>query len=365
MFIVAISIAFCAAFFSVKGIGLLFAGSFISVIIMASTLEAGKLVAASFLYRKWSHLARWLKIYLISAVILLMGITSLGIFGFLTDAYEQTKTSVDLYKSTIERLQGERDIIQDELASIKKIRDMTRDRQGSTIDNYKSIYDNFVSQQQSRITQLNSNIKGLDEALDVLQSQPGGIFSSKSKKIEALKVEQKPIREKIRAQLDEIDSMIAEQYSIFMKKVDGITEEKKGVSMIDDKVLYSRLADIENEILTSKVKISETDIGSFKFIARAFDVDTDTAVKWFTLIIVIVFDPLAVSLIIGYNAMLGTSSSMGKSIPDRETPSGSASRLPAAITRARKFIQGTADINIISDLVKDRKKSNARLRPEN
>ena len=80
MFVVAMSIAGCAAFFSVKGIGLLFAGSFLSVIIMASSLEAGKLVAASFLYRKWKDLSWWLKLYLTSATLLLMVITSIGIF---------------------------------------------------------------------------------------------------------------------------------------------------------------------------------------------------------------------------------------------------------------------------------------------
>tara|TARA_B100001123_G_C15233405_1_gene996100 strand:- start:107 stop:1147 length:1041 start_codon:yes stop_codon:yes gene_type:complete len=305
VFVVAVSIAGCAAFFSVKGIGLLFAGSFISVVIMASSLEAGKLVAASFLYRKWKDLAMWLRIYLTTAVLLLMGITSLGIFGFLTDAYEQTKTKVDLYESNIARLEDESSVVKNEIENLKSSNEMTREEKSKSIDNYRGIYDNFVQQQQARIDQINTRLAALDKELSDLQNSPGGIFSSKKKKLQELNERQKPERDSIAIQLQSIDAAISDEYKKFLAKVDSITVSTGEVD-IQSKLdpLYAKLKNNEQSIMKSKIDISETDIGSFKFIARAFDIDTDTAVKWFTLIIVLVFDPLAVSLIIGYNALL-------------------------------------------------------------
>jgi len=83
-------IASCAAFFSIIGIGMLFSGSAIASMIMASSLEIGKLVATTFLYRYWKKSQLLLKTYLILAVVSLMFITSLGIFGYLTSAYQQS-----------------------------------------------------------------------------------------------------------------------------------------------------------------------------------------------------------------------------------------------------------------------------------
>jgi len=83
-------IALCAASFSVYGIGTLFAGASIAAMIMASTLEVGKIVATTFLYRYWTKSKFLLKTYLCSAIILLMVITSLGIFGYLSSAYQRS-----------------------------------------------------------------------------------------------------------------------------------------------------------------------------------------------------------------------------------------------------------------------------------
>ena len=89
--LVALIVASCAAFFSVQGLATLYAGQFLAVCVMASSLEVGKLVAASYLHRFWKNVAFLLKIYLVCAVITLMGITSMGIYGFLSSAYEKKK----------------------------------------------------------------------------------------------------------------------------------------------------------------------------------------------------------------------------------------------------------------------------------
>ena len=104
----ALFIAGCAAYFSVRGIALTFGAvsSFtIPIIIMASSLEFGKLVAASFLYRNWHTCNRTLRTYLLLAVLLLIGITSAGIYGYLSQAFEETLNQVEGYEKEIVSLQ--------------------------------------------------------------------------------------------------------------------------------------------------------------------------------------------------------------------------------------------------------------------
>jgi len=86
----ALLVAFNAAFFSVTGLSKLFAGASTAVILMAGALEFSKLVAASFLHTYWDKLSGWLKFYLTGAVVTLILITSAGIYGFLTAAYQTT-----------------------------------------------------------------------------------------------------------------------------------------------------------------------------------------------------------------------------------------------------------------------------------
>ena len=100
----ALFIAGCAAYFSVRGIALTFGAvsSFtIPIIIMASSLEVGKLIAASFLYRNWHSCNRTLRTYLSFAVLLLIGITSAGIYGYLSQAFEETLSQVEGFEKEI------------------------------------------------------------------------------------------------------------------------------------------------------------------------------------------------------------------------------------------------------------------------
>jgi hypothetical protein len=98
---VALILSFVAAYYSIVGLAVIFSAAMIPVIIMASTLEAGKVVAASWLYRNWDNSPRFIKYYLTVAVIILMFITSMGIFGFLSKAHLDQKiaggdTSIEL-----------------------------------------------------------------------------------------------------------------------------------------------------------------------------------------------------------------------------------------------------------------------------
>ena len=118
----ALLIAGSAAFFSVFGLSKLFAGEALAVIIMAGSLEFGKLVAASFLYRYWKRISGWLKIYMTVGVVTLVGITSAGIFGFLSNAYQgatidfEKQTATLFYKEDrLNQLQEDKVYLKDEL----------------------------------------------------------------------------------------------------------------------------------------------------------------------------------------------------------------------------------------------------------
>ena len=94
-------IAGCAAYFSVYGIGMLFSGATTAAMIMASSLELGKLVTTSWLFRYWNKANILMRVYMIFAVFALMGITSLGIFGFLTSAFQKSSLENEVSISKI------------------------------------------------------------------------------------------------------------------------------------------------------------------------------------------------------------------------------------------------------------------------
>jgi hypothetical protein len=118
----AIAVAGSAAFYSVFGLSKLFSGATLAVIIMAGSLEFAKLVTATFLYRYWKKINLWMKAYMLVGVITLVGITSAGIFGFLSNAYQgatiefEKETTVLLYKEDrLSQLQEDKTYLKEEL----------------------------------------------------------------------------------------------------------------------------------------------------------------------------------------------------------------------------------------------------------
>ena len=242
--IVALIVAGCAAFFSVQGLATLYAARYIAVCVMAGGLELGKLVAASFLHRYWKSISWLLKLYLTVAVVVLMAITSLGIFGFLTGAYQQSHVKVELTDVKQESLNSKKEFLKVE------------------------------------IDQLNARINTLNEARKAQEKR----LPELSRKSAA------PIYEDIRRSSEEITAT--------RTRLDKLTTE---------------LFDASQESINQKIEGSkEVDIGTLKYVAKAFGVDIDTVVKWFTLAIVIVFDPLAVALILAYNSLIERKSNSGE-----------------------------------------------------
>ena len=216
----ALLIAGSAAFFSVFGLSKLFAGATMSVIIMASSLEFGKLVGASFLYRYWSTINNWLKVYMTVGVITLVGITSVGIFGFLSNAY-----------------------------------------QGATIDFEKQ--STTLLYKEDRLEQLEEDKIYLKEELELAISElPDNYITAK-----------RQLREDYNPKVLELNDMIL---------------------------------NVKQDISDLKVRLVETgvDVGPAIYLARAFGTDIDTVTKFFILILIFVFDPMAVSLILAYNKIV-------------------------------------------------------------
>jgi len=216
----ALLIAFSAAFFSVFGLSKLFAGAELSVIIMASSLEFGKLVAASFLYRYWDKINLLQKFYMTFATVILIIITSAGIFGFLSNAY-----------------------------------------QGATVE-FEKESTNLIFK-EDRLKQLEEDKRYLKEELEqAIADLPDNYRTARRK-----------LREDYQPQISEINK---------------------------------QMIDLKGEIGELKTALVETgvDVGPVIYLARTFQTDIDTVVKFFIFILIFVFDPMAVMFVISYNVAL-------------------------------------------------------------
>ncbi len=260
----ALFVASCGAFFSVKGIGLLFSGSFWATIVMASSLEFGKIMATSFLYRYWNKINKLLKVYLISAVLILMGITSLGVFGFLSQAFYATKANIDSIESQVFLLEAKKNSLNTQISS-------NTERIKTLIDTRK--------EQESNLS------KALNQSTTTTVTKSSGLFGGDKQEtvIDKKSVELKSqTLNTMQANITNLESNI--------EKINNINNN-----------LNSEINNLDNQIIELKRQVISSDIGTYKFIAEAFNVPIEAVVKWFILFIVVVFDPLAVCLILAYN----------------------------------------------------------------
>ena len=164
----ALFVAGCAAFFSIKGLIVLFSGSALAIGIMASSLEIGKLVAASFLHTYWSTMSKLLRLYLCLAVLTLMVVTSLGIFGFLSGAYQVHASTTASVETKIEALQSEQltvnKTIEENSNRIKTLLEIrtTQEERVKTAGNYKAPRD----QAYKAISEANEELSKKEESIN-------------------------------------------------------------------------------------------------------------------------------------------------------------------------------------------------------
>lgn len=241
----ALLIALCAAFFSVYGIGSLFAGAALSAMIMAGSLEIGKLVATTFLYRYWQKTVGLVKLYLTLAVIALMIITSAGIFGFLSAAYQKSSLEFKLNQERIFSIEQSRGFYTNQIQlSENRIKILNETRTVQELRLSEALTNTFLARNPIQLQQIQQQtIKLIDQANEDI-------------KIENSKIEQ----------------------------------SRNQMLGIDEKVNLMKLGAAEKK-----------DIQTFKFLADALGTDLDTVAKWFIISLIFVFDPLAIALILAYN----------------------------------------------------------------
>lgn len=241
--IAALAISCVAAYFSIIGLTAIFAGAFWQIIIMGSVLELGKLVTASWLYRNWHKVSGFIKFYLTSAVALLMLITSMGIFGFLSKAH-----------------------IEQQL--------MTQGTDAAQIE----ILDSKIQYQQQQIDDVDKQISQIDNNISKMTEK------GQTKSALAAITQQKKNRDALVMKKDEQVDIISRL------KIEKITQE-------------------------AKVKKLEAEVGPIKYIASLVFEQTDNdqlerAVRMVIILLVIVFDPLAVVLLIAANIGLSNRKSV-------------------------------------------------------
>jgi hypothetical protein len=230
----ALIIAGCAAFFSVTGLGVLFSGAAVSVMVMAGALEFAKLVAATYLKQEWENIKGFNKWYLTSAVALLMLITSAGIFGYLSNAFQSQSLKLQ---------QVDREVL---------------------------VYTTKIDQNTAQITQLNTQL----------------------------------------GQLSSTQSTILDKGKVNSRLLRSIDQKDRQTTQINKKISDLQDQNAKNNDEINKIKVSnldlEKEVGGFRFIAEAFGMELKNVVKFFIFLIVIVFDPLAVALIIAFNGLIET-----------------------------------------------------------
>jgi len=162
LMLVTLSIAGSAAFFSVYGMAQIFSGSFLPVVIMMSSLEAGKLVAASYVYRYWNHISFTLKSYLLLAIFVLMVITSAGIFGFLSAAYQkdilplaEMETKIQLLDEKIAQLESVRE---EDRIQLQRLQDDKAKEIAALPANYASKKAQVAERYAQRIAKIEENV---------------------------------------------------------------------------------------------------------------------------------------------------------------------------------------------------------------
>ena len=255
--IAALALASSAAYYSVYGISKLFSAQAIAVAIMAGTLEASKLIAATYLHRYWKKINFLFKFYLTTAVLILMFITSIGIYGFLTASYQTTAN--ELF------------VMDKEIAVIE----MKKSR-------YQEQLNGYIEEKNQLANSITELTKGLsNNKVQWKDKETGEILTSTSSST----------RRVLKSQLDDFKI----QRNNVSKKIESLTDS---VTKLDIQVL-----DIQsNSTITNE-------IGPLKYVSDLLHRPMNQIVNWFILIFIFVFDPLAVVLLIAANKAFDITSS--------------------------------------------------------
>ena len=244
----ALSVSLSAAFYSISGLSKLFAGAALAVIIMAASLEIAKLVIASLLYQYRKTLPKLLKYYLSIACVVLILITSMGIYGFLSAAYQETAAKAGNIDAQITLIETKRDNIKEQLI----------------------VYNEEKSSINKSVTSLRN---GLSNNVIQYTDTSGNVVTTTSSST----------RRALEKQLDQA----IERQTIINSKVDDL----------NDKIFKYETEIVE--VRTSDAVSSE--LGPLKYLSGLTGTPMDKIINWLLLTIIFVFDPLAIALVVAAN----------------------------------------------------------------
>jgi hypothetical protein len=248
-YIIALSALFVsssAVFYSVYGLSQLFAGASVAVAIMASSLEFAKLVVASLLYQYWGELNRLLRLYLTIACVILMLITSGGIYGFLSGAYQDTATKSELMDKHTLVLQTKQNRFAEQLKAEKEL----------------LLY----------YTEALSN----PTMIQYIDKETGQLVTTTSSRQRKLMTSQ-------------------------------LNEVKNNVYMLNDSISAYDIKILNKEVSNESAR----ELGPLKYVAKSLGIEMDKVVNYFLLLIVFVFDPLAICLVIAANFAFSRKENIG------------------------------------------------------
>ena len=241
-------VAGSAGYFSVWGLSQLFAGASTAVIVMATVLEIGKVVTTTALHRYWDKLARGLKIYLTISVMVLMVITSAGIYGFLSNAYQKTSNKLEIHEGEL-----------------------------AVLDNKKALFEKSIQDNQKIVDTKN---KRIDMLGNLRNNQENRLDSAKSNKAKD------KVRQDIELATNEIQKLTTD--------IDGLNTKN---STLSDSV--SRYNTKALELKAGSEVAGE--VGPLKYIAELTGAPMAKVVNYLILLLIFVFDPLAIALILATN----------------------------------------------------------------
>ena len=250
----ALSVSASAAFYSVFGLSKLFAGAS-TQIIMAGSLEFAKLVVASLLYQYWNEINKALKIYLSIAVFILMVITSGGIYGFLSGAYQETATKSEFLDKSLVVLQVKQNRFED-------------NKNDLMIEK---------SQLNNTISELRTSLSNPTQ-VQYVDRESGQLITTTSSSAR-------------RALQKELESTITDRNDINLK-----------LEAIQDSIMR-----LDTDLLNLEMDNEEQrELGPLKYLSDMTNTPMDKVVNWFLLLIVFVFDPLAIALVVTANFAFNT-----------------------------------------------------------
>ena len=337
LLISALSLSCIAAYFSIIGLSTIFPGSIQSIIIMAVSLEIAKIVVAVWTHQNWKKISILTRVYLCFSVFILMGITSAGIFGFLSKSHIEHSSSIAFSENVINEIDRKIELENESIARQKKIieekksiKNFSETKNQKVIDQLSqditTIYSRLdidIGQTNEKIDKFQARMGELDKQLQDLRSQKTGLFSSNTKKIKALEDSQKEERLYISNQLSSLNESIIEYRKSSNNKVDELRKEINEIqnskieieeedlnliSTYEEKIKLN-LLNIENlnlkkfELESKNLQI-ENELGPVKYIAELIkdfggpDLNTAGSIRLVIIFIVCVFDPLAIVMVI-------------------------------------------------------------------